>query len=74
MKEVNRFPPGWDEERVRALIRHYDEQTEAESIAEDEAAYEDPATAMVLVPKELVRDVTALIAQHAASQQRPANA
>lgn len=72
MKKVNRFPPGWDEERVRELIRHYDEQTEAEAIAEDEAVYEDPATAIVLVPKELVHDVEALIARHAASLERTA--
>jgi hypothetical protein len=35
----NRFPPGWDEDKVRQLIRHYDEQTEEEAVAEDEAAF-----------------------------------
>ena len=39
MKNVNNFPPGWDEERVRRLIHHYESQTEAEAIAEDEAAF-----------------------------------
>ena len=39
-EKVNRFPPGWDEERVCELIRHYDEQTEAEATVEDEAADE----------------------------------
>ena len=29
MKNVNNFPPGWDEERVRRLIQHYESQTEA---------------------------------------------
>lgn len=38
MKNVNNFPPGWDDERVRRLIHHYESQTEAEAIAEDEAA------------------------------------
>ena len=35
----NRFPPGWDEERVRRGLAHYQEQTEAEAVAEDEAAF-----------------------------------
>lgn len=35
MKE-NNFPPGWDEERVRRVLAHYEEQTEAEAAAEDE--------------------------------------
>lgn len=35
MKE-NKFPPGWDEERVRRVLAHCEEQTEAEAAAEDE--------------------------------------
>ncbi len=37
----SRFPEGWDEERVRRVLRHYEEQTEDEAVAEDEAGYED---------------------------------
>lgn len=33
-----RFPPNWDEERVRRVLAHYEEQTEEEATAEDEAA------------------------------------
>lgn len=33
-----RFPPGWGEERVRKVLGHYEEQTEEEAVAEDEAA------------------------------------
>lgn len=40
MKE-NKFPPGWDEERVRRVLAHYEEQTEDEAAAEDEAAFEE---------------------------------
>jgi hypothetical protein len=32
------FPPGWDEDRVKRLIAHYDALTEDEQVAEDEAA------------------------------------
>ena len=40
MKE-NKFPPGWDEERVRRVLAHYEEQTEDDAAAEDGAAFED---------------------------------
>ena len=40
MKE-NKCPPGWDEERVRRVLAHSEEQAEAEAAAEDEAAFED---------------------------------
>jgi hypothetical protein len=38
MKKRNRFPPGWDEQRIRAVLEHYETQTEEEAVAEDEAA------------------------------------
>ena len=31
------FPPGWDEERVRRVLDHYEAQSEEEAVAEDEA-------------------------------------
>jgi hypothetical protein len=31
-----RFPPGWNEERVRKVLKQYEEQTEEEATAEDE--------------------------------------
>lgn len=34
----HKFPTGWDEERVKRLIAHYDCLTEEEQVAEDEAA------------------------------------
>ena len=39
MAKRNKFPPGWNEARVRAVLQHYDEQTEDEAVAEDEAAF-----------------------------------
>ena len=64
MKKKNRFPPGWDEQRVRAVLEHYEAQTEEEAVAEDEAAYEDAAQTFMEVPKELVPKVRELIAKH----------
>jgi hypothetical protein len=40
-KEQNPFPEGWDETRVREVIDYYENQTEEEAIAEDEAAFEE---------------------------------
>lgn len=37
----SRFPKGWDEERVKRVLDHYEDQTEEEAVAEDEAAWED---------------------------------
>ncbi|HUT01687.1 MAG TPA: hypothetical protein VM031_04485 [Phycisphaerae bacterium] len=57
------FPPGWDEERVRKVLAHYEGQTEEEAVAEDEAAYEDRAQTTMEVPNELVPAVRELIAK-----------
>jgi len=64
MQQDKKYPPGWDEDRVRRIIAHYDQQSEAEAIAEDEAAFEDEALAVVQVPKELVPAVRRIIARH----------
>jgi hypothetical protein len=59
----NKFPPGWDEERVRRVLAHYEHQTEEEAVAEDEAAYEQEDQSMMEIPYELVPEVRNLIAQ-----------
>jgi len=41
MKMQKNFPPGWDEDRVKRVLAHYEEQTEEEAVAEDEAAFEN---------------------------------
>jgi hypothetical protein len=33
----SKLPDGWTEERVRRILAHYEEQTEDEVLAEDEA-------------------------------------
>ena len=58
-----RFPPGWDEERVRKVLAHYETQTQAEAVAEDEAAAEDASQTWMEVPNELVPVVRELIAK-----------
>lgn len=62
----NNFPPGWDEERVQRVLAHYEKQTEAEAVAEDEAAFEDQTQTQTVmeIPTELVPAVRELIARH----------
>ena len=59
----NRFPPGWDEDRVRKVLDHYENQTDEEAIAEDEAAFESRTETVMTVPNDLVPAVRELIAK-----------
>jgi hypothetical protein len=60
----NKFPPGWDEKRVERVIAHYEQQTEEEGVAEDEAAFEDSSQTVIEVSKELLPAIRELIAKH----------
>ncbi|BAZ12761.1 hypothetical protein NIES4071_45940 [Calothrix sp. NIES-4071] len=64
----NQFPVGWDEQRVRKVIAHYEGQTEEEATLEDEAALEDQTETIMEVPSELVPVFRELIAKHLASK------
>jgi hypothetical protein len=59
-----KFPPGWDEERVRRVLAHYEGQSEEEALAEDEAAFENTKQTTMEVPIELVPVVRELLAKH----------
>jgi hypothetical protein len=61
MSKRNRFPAGWNQERVDALLHHYEEQTEDEAVAEDEAAFRKRDQTVMVVPKRLVPAITKLI-------------
>jgi len=58
------FPPGWDAERVRRVLAHYESQSEEEAVAEDEAAFETKGQTVMEVPSELVPMIRELIAKH----------
>jgi len=64
MTNPNRFPPGWDENRVRRVLEHCEAQTDEEAVAEDEAAFEQTTHTAMEVPVELVPAVRDLIAKH----------
>ena len=59
----NKLPVGWDEDRTRRVLTHYEGQTEDEALAEDEAGVESSETVMN-VPRDLVPKVRELIAKH----------
>ena len=66
-KMTQKYPVGWDEERVRKLAEHYDNQTEDEHAAEIEAALTEENQTVMVVPTELVPEIVELI-----NKKRPA--
>ncbi len=64
--KLNRFPSGWDEERVQKLLKSYEAQDDNEALAEDEAAFQSNETVMT-VPHDLVPAVRELIAKRRTS-------
>jgi hypothetical protein len=63
MRKPGKFPPGWDEDRVQRVLEHYESQTEAEAVAEDEAALDSPVETVMTIPTALVPEVRELIAR-----------
>ncbi|MGH2754489.1 MAG: hypothetical protein ACRDLB_08640 [Actinomycetota bacterium] len=62
----NRFPPGWDEERVGRVLDHYEEQTDEQGVAEDEDSYDTVTRTVLEVPKDLLPVIRQLISKHKA--------
>ena len=67
MKKQNRFPPGWNDARVRRVLDHYETHSDVEAVAEDEAAYRSTTTTVMKIPVTLVPAVRALLAKRRAS-------
>jgi len=61
------FPPGWDAERVKRVLAHYESQSEEESVAEDEGAFEVLGQTVMEVPTEIVPAIRELIAKYKAA-------
>jgi hypothetical protein len=58
-----KFPPGWDENRVREVLAHYECQSEDEQFVAIEAALETEGITMMAIPTDLVPEVQALLAK-----------
>jgi hypothetical protein len=57
------FLPGWNVERVKSVLEHYEAQSEDEAVAKDEAANEMPGQTIMEVPTDIVPAVRKLIAK-----------
>lgn len=64
-QKQSRLPKGWTDREIKSLAAHYDNQSEDEAVAEDEAAYQSTRLTMMAVPVELVPKVQQLIAKRA---------
>ncbi len=58
----NKYPAGWDDQKVQRVLAHYEHQAEAEALAEDEAGVQ-PSDTVMNIPHELVPKVRELIAK-----------
>ncbi len=61
-----KYPTGWDEARVKRVLAHYEQQSDDEAVAEDEAAYESTTHTLMEVPVDLVPAVRELLAKRRA--------
>jgi hypothetical protein len=60
-----KFPDGWDEQRVKRLLKELDARTDEEWIAADEAAAADGNDqAVITVPAALLPEIRRLLASH----------
>ena len=63
MMNEQRFPAGWDEQRVKRLLAELDARTEEEWLAADEAAAADGVDqAVITVPAVLLTEIRRLLA------------
>ena len=62
----NRYPPGWDEKRVRRVLDYYEQQSDEEAVAEDEDRYETATRTVLEVPRGLLPAIRELIAKRKA--------
>jgi hypothetical protein len=66
MKQT-KFPEGWDEERVKRVLEHYEHGSDEEAMAEEDAGFESTTHTAMYVPVELVPAVRELLAKRSSS-------
>lgn len=60
-----KIPPGWDAERAKRLVEQYDQLSEDELAAEDDAAAaEQEGRTVISVPDSLLPAIRQLLAAH----------
>lgn len=64
MKDPNNYPPKWNQARVKRLLQHHENQSEAEAAADDHAAWQDQSQTTMSIPNYLVPAVRDLLSKH----------
>ena len=64
-KTQNRYPKGWTAKQIKDLADYYDNQSQDDAVAEDEAAYQSTRLTMMAVPIKLVPKVQQMITKMA---------
>ncbi len=59
----DKLPKGWTENKVARVLKHYEKQSEADAVAEDEAAYRNRKESVMVVPIKLVPAVRKLLSR-----------
>ena len=67
----NRFPKGWDENRVHRVLMHYETQADDQAVEEDEAAFSDEKRTVVEVPSELMPVIREVIGHYQQTKSKP---
>ena len=62
---TGRPPNRWTAAKLKRVLTHYERQSDAEAVAEDEAAYRLRKETFMEIPVELVPSVRRLLAKHA---------
>jgi hypothetical protein len=57
----NKFPKGWDEARVRRVIKHYESQSDEAAAAEHDARFDNEKHTLMQIPVKLVPAVRRLL-------------
>ncbi len=61
----NKFPQGWDEKRVRSVIKHYETQSESQAAREDDLLFAKNKHSYMQIPIRLVPAVRKLMSKQA---------
>jgi hypothetical protein len=64
-KDPNRYPKGWNRKKVQEALAYYENQSDAQAIAEAEAAYRKRSTTLIEVPIKLLPQVRRILARSA---------
>ena len=63
MNAIEKLPAGWDESQIKAVLDHYENQTEEEQAEEIEDALEEDGMTLMSIPSSFVDEVRELLAR-----------